>query len=115
MATDARTHVAAGLARLLAAEPGLPDGDAATRWLHRLLDEVGSDHRALAEFLCTVAASGAVDEARRARDAGERWDAVRSRLVMRLAGAKFYQPEMVGWALDAWGRALGFAPPPGVT
>lgn len=106
---DARSHVAAGLARLVA-EAGVPD--VMTReWRNRLLDEVGSDHRALATLLTSLVDDGHVERLQHAVGEGTSWARARMDVAMRMNATRFVQPDVAQWATDAWGAALGLMAP----
>lgn len=107
---DARAHVAAGLARLVA-EVGVPDV-MTPAWRNRLLDEVGSDHRSLAVLLTSLVDDGHVQRLQQAVGEGTSWARARMDVAMRMSAARFVQPDMAQWATDAWGAALDLIPPP---
>lgn len=117
---DARAHVQAGLVRLLQQDAALwPIADR-QRFLHRLLDEIGGDHRALASLLLRVHDAAIPAELERAAARGTPWGESASPHIVGLASEQFIQPEMARWAVESWGMALGCyvaprplpAPPP---
>jgi hypothetical protein len=74
---------------------------------NRLLDEVGSDARPLANLLIEAIDRGVVDRLPRASMAPALWSAKSTPLVMRWVNDRFVQPEVARWAVEAWGYALG--------
>lgn len=106
---DARSHVAAGLQRLVDRD-GVPDHDLA-RWRNLLLDEVGSDHRALVMLLVSVVDAGLVTRMQRGASEGTSWVRLRTDVAIRLATERFLQPDVAQWAAESWGVALGLSQP----
>jgi hypothetical protein len=111
---DARAHVQAGLVRLLT-DPAMWPMPDRQRFLHRLLDETGSDHRALAVLLVRAHELGipAALDAEAAR--GRRWGESASPHILALTGEHFIVPDVARWVVESWGKALGHfvaAPPP---
>lgn len=74
---------------------------------NRLLDEVGSDARPLANLLIEAIERGVVDSLPRTSMAPALWSAKSTPLVMRWVNDRFLQPEVARWAVEAWGYALG--------
>jgi hypothetical protein len=104
---DARAHVQAGLVRLLAGDRSLWPVADRQRFLHRLLDETGSDHRALAVLLMRAHDVGVPEQLERAKGRGTPWGESASPHIVGLASEHFIQPEMARWAVESWGMALG--------
>jgi hypothetical protein len=97
-----------------------PDDPAASRaWVNRLLDETGSDRRALVQLLLRLRATGCLPRSPLRRSPRLRGGPFRARLSFEYAAATFLDVEMARWAVDAWGYALGvvaadcvWSPPP---
>jgi hypothetical protein len=74
---------------------------------NRLLDEVSSDARPLANLLVEAIDRGVLDALpRRALTPGH-WSARSTPFVNRWVADRFLQPEVARWAVEAWGYALG--------
>lgn len=76
-----------------------------------MLDECGSDHKPLVELLLEIGrmvrpALGVVSRPLTL----DQWTALRAPLVHKLVATRYLQPEVVQWAVDTWGRALGCVP-----
>lgn len=106
---DAKSHVAAGLQRLVLRD-GVPEQHLG-QWRNLLLDEVGSDHRALVILLVSVVEAGLVARMQRGASEGASWVRLRTDVAMRLATERFLQPEVAQWAAESWGVALGLSQP----
>lgn len=104
---DARAHVQAGLIRLLRGDPALWPVADRQRFLHRLLDETGSDHRALAVLLLRAWDAEIPQRLDAAAARGTPWGESAAPHVVGLASEHFIQPEMARWAVETWGMALG--------
>jgi hypothetical protein len=104
--TDARRSMREALHRLVSdAEDWSQPSLAVFR--NRLLDEVGSDARPLANLLIEAIERGVVDSLPRTSMAPALWSAKSTPLVMRWVNDRFLQPEVARWAVEAWGYALG--------
>jgi hypothetical protein len=104
--TDARRTMREALHRLVS------DADDWSRpslavFRNRLLDEVGSDARPLANLLIEAIERGVVDSLPRTSMPPALWSAKSTPLVMRWVNDRFLQPEVARWAVEAWGYALG--------
>ncbi len=104
--TDARRTMREALHRLV------HEGDAWTEpsiavFRNRLLDEVGSDARPLANLLVEAIDRGVVDALPRTSLTPAQWSAKSTPLVMRWVNDRFVQAEVARWAVEAWGYALG--------
>lgn len=104
--TDARRTMRDALHRLVSdAEDWSQPSLAVFR--NRLLDEVGSDARPLANLLIEAIERGVVDSLPRTSMPPALWSAKSTPLVMRWVNDRFLQPEVARWAVEAWGYALG--------
>jgi hypothetical protein len=74
---------------------------------NRLLDEVGSDARPLANLLVEAVERGVLEALPRTPLSPAAWSARSTPLVMRWVNDRFVQPEVARWAVEAWGFALG--------
>ncbi len=77
------------------------------RWRNLLLDEVGSDARALVDLLLRVQAHGVVAAIPPGPLGPAAWAPLRARLAFGHAAETFLDADMARWAVDAWGYALG--------
>lgn len=91
---------------------GPPASPIGQRQRNELLDETGSDFRPLVDLLldlgpviCSALAAGGLRPLS-VRD----WDTARAPLVHRVVSTRYLQPDVVRWAVDVWGRALGVSP-----
>lgn len=104
--TDARRTMREALYRLVR-DGGDWSHPSRTVFRNRLLDEVGSDARPLANLLIEAIDRGVVDRLPRTGMAPALWSAKSTPLVMRWVTDRFVQPEVARWAVEAWGYALG--------
>jgi hypothetical protein len=74
---------------------------------NRLLDEVSSDAKPLANLLVEAIDRGVTTALPRAPLPPAAWSARSTPLVMRWVADRFLQPEVARWAVEAWGYALG--------
>lgn len=82
------------------------------RQRNELLDETGSDFRPLVDLLLDLGPVVCAAFATRGPDplSAHDWDAARAPLVHRVVSTRYLQPDVVRWAVDVWGRALGVSP-----
>ncbi len=104
--TDARRSMREALHRLVSDVDDWSRPSLAV-FRNRLLDEVGSDARPLANLLIEAIDRGVVDSLPRTSMAPALWSAKSTPLVMRWVNDRFLQPEVARWAVEAWGYALG--------
>lgn len=78
-----------------------------TIFRNRLLDEVSSDARPLANLLVEAIDRGVIEAFPRTPLAPPAWSARSTPFVMRWVADRFLQPEVARWAVEAWGYALG--------
>ena len=83
----------------------LPHTRAHSRTLNLLLDQCGSDHRALVDLLLRVGPS--VREGLTAPSAGVDWSTRRAPLVHRLVATRYLQPDIARWLVESWAFAMG--------
>jgi len=104
--TDARRAMRDALHRLVHgaddwAQPSL------SVFRNRLLDEVGSDARPLANILLEAIERGVLYALPRAPLDARVWSAKSAPLVNQWVADRFLQPEVARWAIEAWGFAFG--------
>jgi len=104
--TDARRSMRDALHRLVSDVDDWSHPSLAV-FRNRLLDEVGSDARPLANLLIEAIERGVVDSLPRSSMPPALWSAKSTPLVMRWVNDRFLQPEVARWAVEAWGYALG--------
>ncbi|MCU0615738.1 MAG: hypothetical protein MUD17_01455 [Gemmatimonadaceae bacterium] len=78
-----------------------------TVFRNRLLDEVSSDARPLANLLVEAIDRGVLDALPQQSLTPAAWSARSTPFVMRWVADRFLQPEVARWAVEAWGYALG--------
>ena len=78
-----------------------------TVFRNRLLDEVSSDARPLANLLVEAIDRGVLDALPSQSLTPAAWSARSTPFVMRWVADRFLQPEVARWAVEAWGYALG--------
>jgi hypothetical protein len=105
---DAFVRVATALAAAWRRDATLFD-TAPPRVVNALLDDCGSDYRPLVALLLSVDATFRARCLTGGRD--EPWELRRAPLVHHLAATRYLQPDVARWVVDAWGAALGVAPP----
>jgi hypothetical protein len=74
---------------------------------NRLLDEVGSDARPLANVLMEAIERGVLYTLPRTKLDPAQWSAKSAPLVNSWIADRFLQPEVARWAIEAWGYAFG--------
>jgi len=74
---------------------------------NRLLDEVGSDARPLANILLEAIERGVLYALPRAPLNAAVWNTKSAPLVNQWVADRFLQPEVARWAIEAWGYAFG--------
>jgi len=104
--TDARRAMRDALHRLVHgaddwAQPSL------SVFRNRLLDEVGSDARPLANILLEAIERGVLYSLPRAPLDAATWNSKSAPLVNQWVAERFLQPEVARWAIEAWGYAFG--------
>ncbi len=104
--TDARRAMREALHRLVHEGDAWAEPSIAV-FRNRLLDEVGSDARPLANLLIEAIDRGVVDALPRISLTPAQWSAKSTPLVMRWVNDRFVQAEVARWAVEAWGYALG--------
>ncbi len=74
---------------------------------NRLLDEVGSDARPLANVLMEAIERGVLYTLPRTKLDPAQWSAKSAPLINSWIADRFLQPEVARWAIEAWGYAFG--------
>lgn len=74
---------------------------------NRLLDDVGSDARPLANLLLEALSRGLAEKLPRSPLAPMQWNARCTSIVMQWVGERFVQPEAARWAVESWAFAFG--------
>lgn len=74
---------------------------------NRLLDEVGSDARPLANVLMEAIERGVLYTLPRTKLEPAQWSAKSAPIINSWIADRFLQPEVARWAVEAWGYAFG--------
>ncbi len=104
MTTDAFARVADALRTSWRAQGEAWDATSA-RTRNLMLDECGSDHRAIVDLL--VNAGDDVRAALASSTTSPSWDVRRAPIVHRLVATRFLQTDVARWMVDAWAFAIG--------